>query len=164
MPTFAADLAGSRSSGTVLVKGRFVDEIVLFIPTRSVAERRLMRAVEELALGVNVKVCRSTDSLRLRLLPARNRPLAVVILAVTKQDLLNVVPLRDLLLSFRVIVILPDSDDVTVAMGWGIWPRFVSYADGDFPDVAGVLEKIVGTAPLNVKGDTGRWASVKHKR
>ena len=110
-----------------------------------------MRAIEKLVSGINVKVCRDLDALRSRLLPGGNSPLAVVILAVTKQDLLNVVPLRDLLLSFRVIVILPDSDDVTVAMGWGIWPRFVSYADGDFRDVAGVLAKIVGVvAPYQV--------------
>ena len=123
-----------------------------------------MRALEKLAPGVNVKVCRDADGLRRRLLPGRHSPLVVVILAVTKQDLLNVMPFRDLLLGFRVVVILPDSDDVTVAMGWGLWPRFVSYADGDFRDVTGVLEKIVGTAPLHIKGDKGRWASAKQKR
>ena len=116
-----------------------------------------MRALEKLVSGVNVKVCRDPDALRRRLLPGRNSPLAVVILAVTKQDLLSVMPLRDLLLGFRVIVVLPDSDDVTLAMGWGIWPRFVSYADGDLWDVAGVLGKITGSAPPQdkVKGDPG---------
>jgi hypothetical protein len=148
----------------VLVREGSMHEVVLLIPTRSVAERRLMRAVEKLVSGVNLKVCRDADGLRRRLLPGRHSPLAVVILAVTKQDLLSIMPLRDLLLGFRVVVILPDSDDVTVAMGWGVWPRFVSYADGDLRDVAGVLDKIVGTAPLHMKGDTGQWASAKHKR
>jgi hypothetical protein len=143
-----------------------VDEIVLFIPTRSVPEKRLMRAIEKLVSGINVKVCRDLDALRSRLLPGGNSPLAVVILAVTKQDLLSVVPLRDLLLGFRVIVVLPDSDDVTLAMGWGMWPRFVSYADGDLWDVAGVLGKITGSTPPQdkVKGDPVRWASAKHNR
>ena len=75
-----------------------------------------------------------------------------MILAATKQDLLAVVPLREMLLGFRVIMVLPDSDDLTLAMGWGMWPRFVSYADGDFQDVAGVLNKIVGTAIHQTRG------------
>jgi hypothetical protein len=141
-----------------------MDDILLFVPPRNVAERRLMKALEKLVSGVSVKVCRDTDGLRRRLVPGRNSPLAVVILAVTKQDLLSVMPLRDLLLGFRVIVVLPDSDDVTLAMGWGMWPRFVSYADGDFRDVAGVLEKMIGITPHHVKGASGRWALVKHKR
>jgi hypothetical protein len=143
-----------------------MDEIVLFIPTRSVCEKRLMRALEKMVSGVNVKVCRNPDALRRRLLPGGNSPLAVVILAKTKQDLLIVMPLRDQLLGFRVIAILPDSDDVTLAMGWGLWPRFVSYADGDLLDVAGVLGKIVGSAPphARVKGDPVQWASAKRKR
>ena len=141
-----------------------MDEIALFIPTRSVPEKRLTRALEKLVAEVSVKVCRDPDALRRRLLSGRNSPLAVVILAVTKHDLLSVMPLRDLLLGFRVIVVLPDADDVTLAMGWGLWPRFVSYADGDLWDVAGVLGKITGVAPSQdkVKGDPVRWASAKH--
>jgi hypothetical protein len=141
-----------------------MDGVLLFVPTRSLAEKRLMKALEKLLSGVSVRVCRDADGLRRRLLHGSNSPLAVVILAVKKQDLLSTMPLRDLLLGFRVIVVLPDSDDVTLAMGWGMWPRFVSYADGDFRDVAGVLEKMIGTAPHHVKGASGRWASVKHKR
>lgn len=114
-----------------------------------------MKALDKLVSGVNPKVYRNPDALRRRLLPARSSPSAIVILAITKQDLLSVMPLRDLLLGFRVIVILPDSDDVTVAMGWGLWPRFVSYADGDLRDVAGVLGKIVGNAPHQVTGAKG---------
>ncbi len=140
-----------------------MDEIACFIPSRHDGEKRLMAAVKRLIPAVSMKVYRNADSLRRRLLPGGSSASAVVIFAATKQDLLSVVPLRDVLLSFRIIMVLPDSDDVTLAMGWGMWPRFVSYADGDFRDVAGVLNKIVGTAPHQVKGATRRWASVRHR-
>ena len=140
-----------------------MNEILFFIPSGNDAEKRLMAAVKRLIPAVSMKVYRSPDSLRRRLLPGGSSAWAVVILAATKQDLLSVVPLRDLLLSFRIIVVLPDSDDVTLAMGWGMWPRFVSFADGDLGDVAAVLHKIVGTAPRQIKGASKRWASVKHK-
>ena len=121
--------------------------MLFFIPTRDDAEKRLMRAVESLVPRANVRIYRNLDGFRRKLLFSHGSPSAVVILAVTIQDLLSIVPIRDLLLSLRVIVVLPDSDDVTLAIGWGIWPRFVSYADGDLRDVAAVLGNIVVAVP-----------------
>jgi len=140
------------SCGTVLDSKVHMDEIVLFIPSRNDAEKRLMAALERTVPRGSLKIYRNPDSLRRRLLPGRSNGLTLVILAATKQDLLAVVPLREMLLGFRVIMVLPDSDDLTLAMGWGMWPRFVSYADGNFEDVAGVLNKIVGTAIHQTRG------------
>ena len=120
--------------------------VLFYIPTRSDAEERLMRATEGLVTARNLRVCRNSENLRRGLLNRLNSPSAVVLLTVTKQDLLNLIPVRSLLLDFRVIMVLPDSDDVTLAMGWSMWPRFVSYADGDLRDVAAVLSQIIGTS------------------
>lgn len=142
-----------------------MDEIPFFIPTRGDAEKRLMGAVQSLVPKANVRVYRDLEGFRRKLLFGPGTPPAVVILAVTKQDLLSVVPLRELLLRLRVVVVLPDSDDLTLAVGWGLWPRFVSYADGDLRDVAAVLGNIIGAAPDRgkLKGVSRRWGLVKHK-
>jgi hypothetical protein len=136
-----------------------MNETLFYIAKRNDAEKRLMAAVEGVIPRAGVKICRSVDGLRKRLLLGGSVVLAVVVLATTKQDLLSLMPLRELLLSFRLILVLPDSDDVTLAMGWGMWPRFVSYADGDFRDVAGVLSKIIGTV-TQTKKTPKRWDSV----
>lgn len=138
-----------------------MNEVALFIPSRNEAEKRLMATLEGMVPGVSMKTYRNPDSLRRRLIPGGSGVVTVVILAATKQDLLSVVPLREILLRFRLIMVLPDSDDLTLAMGWGMWPRFVSYADGDFKDVAGVLNKIVGTATHQTRGVSRRWLSLK---
>ncbi len=129
-----------------------MDEVLLFIPSKGDAEKRLLTAVEEIPLRVNLRIVRDAESLRRRLVPGGSGVLALVILAATKEDLTNVLPLRELLLNFRILMILPDSDNVTMAAGWRLWPRFVSYADGDFHDVAGVLHKIAGSVAQNRKG------------
>lgn len=138
-----------------------MDEIALFIPSRNDAEKRLMAALERRVPRGSLKTYRNLDSLRRRLLPGGSNAPTLVILAATKQDLLAVVPLREMLLGLRLIMVLPDSDDLTLAMGWAMWPRFVSYADGDFQDVAGVLSKIVGTATHQTRGVSRRWLSLK---
>jgi hypothetical protein len=138
-----------------------MDEIALFIPSRNDAAKRLMAALEGMVPGVILKTYRTPGSLRRRLLSGGSSALSVVLLAATNQDLMSVVPLRELLLGFRVIMVLPDADDRTLAIGWGMWPRFMSYADGDFQDVAGVLNKIVGIATHQTKGASGQWASAR---
>ena len=138
-----------------------MDEIALFSPSGNDAEKRLLAALEGIVPGVTLKTNRTPDSLQRRLLSGGSRSLNVVLLAATNQDLMSVLPLRELLLGFRVIVVLPDSDDHTLALGWGMWPRFLSYADGDFQDVAGVLNKIAGIATHKMKGASKQWASVR---
>ena len=129
-----------------------MEELFFFIPTRSDAEKRLIAAIEELSPGMSVRVFRDADSLRRKLLSGGIRTLAAVILATTKGDLLSVLTLRELLLDFRLVMILPDAGEMTKAMAWRMWPRFVSYADGDFRDVAGVVQKIIGTRPKRKRG------------
>ena len=144
----------------VFVKRNVMEEIVFYIPGRTDAAKRLVEAVEDAAPKAAIKTYRTAEALRKRLLPGTGGVLAAVVLASTKQDLLSLMPLRELLQSVRVIMILPDADEVTLAVGWGMWPRFVSYADSDFHDVAGVLKKIVGTA-IHARRTPGRWDSVR---
>ena len=132
-----------------------MQEIVFFIPTKCEAEKRLMDACEGLHAGAGIRISRDADGLRKRLVRSMTTGIhAVVILPATKQDLLSIVSLRDVLSGFRIVVILPDADSETLAAGWSMWPRFVSYADGDFQDVAGVLQKMIGTAPWSTREGT----------
>ena len=137
-----------------------MDEALFYISRGNDAEKRLMAAVEDAAPRAAIKIYRTTETLRKRLLLGGSSALAVVVLASTKQDLLSLMPLRELLLGFRVIMILPDEDEVTLAVGWGMWPRFVSYTDSDFHDVAGVLKKMVATA-THTRKTSRRWDSVR---
>jgi len=43
----------------------------------------------------------------------------------------------------RIILILPDEDNETITMGHTLFPRFSTYADSDFKDVAAVLKKMI---------------------
>ncbi len=151
---------GAAVCGMVLVRKKSMNEVVFYISRRNGVEKRLMAAVENAAPKAAIKVYRTTEALRKRLLLGGSSALAVVVLASTKESLLSLMPLRELLLGFRVIMILPDADEVTLAVGWGMWPRFVSYADSDFHDVAGVLKKIAGTA-THTRKTSRRWDSVR---
>jgi len=70
---------------------------------------------------------------------------AVAILCPSSNDELNrLLAIRPLLRDVRIILILPDGRAKTISEGHALRPRFVSYADGDFRDVAAVVQKMAG--------------------
>lgn len=60
----------------------------------------------------------------------------------TPESLNEVIHSRSLVSNLRLIVILPDRETETVAQGHLLRPRFLTYRDTDFSDVAMVLQKM----------------------
>lgn len=104
---------------------------------------RLKKVIEAL-VPENVKICRTIDSLCHGLRqPGHNMTIAVL-LASSREDLVDILSIRDLLYDVRIILILPDRKDDTIAKGHTLSPRFLSYIGSDFIDVAAVLDKMLG--------------------
>lgn len=66
-----------------------------------------------------------------------------VLLTTKKDDLHDILSIKESFEGVRVILILPDGKPETVSRAWTIRPRFLSYSDGDFKDVFIVLKKMV---------------------
>lgn len=79
---------------------------------------------------------------RLRQPQESNETIAVLIPASAEQ-LAQVVSIAELLDDIRIILVLPDQDTATVALGHRLRPRFMSYRDSDLSDVAAVLQKMI---------------------
>jgi hypothetical protein len=78
----------------------------------------------------------------------------VLIHAVSKDDLRMVVEMKELLLDRRIILVLPDRDTSTIAMGHILRPRLLSFEDSDFFEIAAVLTRM--TEPKNEVTNKGR--------
>ena len=78
----------------------------------------------------------------------------VLIHAVSKEDLRMIVEMKELLLDRRIILILPDRDTSTIAMGHILRPRLLSFEDSDFFEIAAVLTRM--TEPRNEGANKGR--------
>jgi hypothetical protein len=81
--------------------------------------------------------------------PALNFPI-VILLAMNREDLENIVAIQNLLFDSRIVLILPDREEDTMALGHTLRPRFVSYRDSSFRDVGAVLNKMINR-PETVK-------------
>lgn len=66
-----------------------------------------------------------------------------VLLLTSRQELENLVKYADLFDDQKIILVLPDHAKETIALGHALYPRFISYTDGDLEDVASVLRKLI---------------------
>jgi len=119
--------------------------IIFFSTSCGEAEERLIGVIETLVMARDIKMYRTIDSLSRGLRQRRNNDDIAILLASSKVELhyLNLISLRNLLSDMKIIVILPDSSPDTVARGHILRPRFLSYGDGDFQDVAAVLSRMI---------------------
>jgi hypothetical protein len=66
--------------------------------------------------------------------------------ASTSKDLNDLIACRNLLSNLRLVIILPDSEENTIAKGHLLRPRFLSYQDNGFSDLSAVLQKMLKTS------------------
>ena len=106
----------------------------------------LERVIEMLYSKKEIKICRTIASLEQKLRQPLNDSTVIVLLVSSKEDLLKVLSLKDLLWDRRIILILPDSSHDTVATGHTLRPRFVSYHNSYVMEVPAVLYKMTGAS------------------
>jgi len=70
----------------------------------------------------------------------------IILHAESKEHLQQFMAMRDLLIGHRIVLILPDRDKATLAQGHRLRPRFITYLDADFREMASVLYNILHPA------------------
>ena len=113
------------------------------------AGERLQTLIEELVSEDNIEICMTIGSLFQRLRQPTYDLSIVVLLAADSQDLTELLSVRDLIWDLRLILILPDRETGTIAKGHILRPRFLTYLDSDFTEVAAVLKKMLSNTDGN---------------
>jgi hypothetical protein len=116
---------------------------VLFYTRNSDILGSLQTAVARLAPKVRIELHRTleTFSEKLRKLPYNST--VAVIIAADRRDLEDIASLQNLLWGLRTILVLPDGDDATIALGHSLRPRLISRREDNFENVAAVLNKMI---------------------
>ncbi len=111
---------------------------------------RIEGILRELAPSEDIRAYRTVDDLSRSLRQPGHTFDILVLVPATGPELLNLLRIRYLLTDLRIVLILPDRFGDTIALGHTLYPRYISYAHGDFSDVAAVLDKMLQreTKPL----------------
>jgi hypothetical protein len=117
--------------------------LLLYTPVSDGFGGQLHRMVAELISLNDVEVYRNIENLSNRLRQCAHDLSIAVLHMARKEDLSDILSIRDLLRDVRIILLLPDRDEETLAQGHILRPRFVSYADSDLADVRAVLDRML---------------------
>jgi len=107
------------------------------------AGEQLRGLIEKLVSKEKAEIFKTIDGLTHRLRQSKYDVALTILLAVTREELMDLLSIRDLLLDVRIILILPDREEDNVSIGHSLHPRYLSYVDNDLRDVAAVLEKML---------------------
>ena len=105
--------------------------------------------IEDVVPNENTEIYSTIDTLGQRLhQPSYNIAVAVLLIS-GREELRDVLSIRHLFDNIKIILILPDRKNKTIVIGHKLRPRFLSYTDGDFKDVAAVLKKMLTVLDFN---------------
>jgi hypothetical protein len=117
--------------------------VILYSQATNGVRSEFCETVEAVSPSAHVEIFSTISDLSKRLhKPGLNFPI-IVLMVVNREDLENIVAIQNLLFDSRIILILPDKEDDTMALGHTLRPRFVSYRDNSFREVGAVLDKMI---------------------
>ena len=117
--------------------------LLFFTPFNNEAGKRLQGIIEGIVPEKNMEIHGTIDSLSQRLRQIPEKPYIAVLIASSRELLSDILNIRKLFRDIRIILILPDRDETTISHGHRLYPRFLSYMDGDFREVAAVLRRML---------------------
>ena len=125
-------------------------KLLLYFKETNSTTKHLQRVVEKLVPPKGVTSYHSFKTLSERLHQPKNGLNILVLVAGDVLDLSNFITLKNTLSEFRIILVLPDHDEKTLAMGHKIFPRFVSFTDSNFSDVTLVIKNLLKKQHNNI--------------
>ena len=132
--------------------------VIFYKPTRNEISDRLRKAIEEAVPPSRLEISASAnDLIKVASRLAYGRGIAVLLIN-SKEDLKDVLSIKEQLMGMRIILVLPDKTSGTVSSGHRLYPLYLSYVDSDFKDVTAVLKKLMDLADVTTDaGGTGAY-------
>ena len=117
--------------------------LLFYTPQKEGAGERLQNIFDTLVPQGMGETYRTISSLAHRLRQPRYDATIAVLLAASREDLYDLLSIRDLFRGISIILILPDRNADTIAKGHKLRPRFLTYKDSNFGAITAVLGKML---------------------
>jgi hypothetical protein len=127
--------------------------IFFFSSAKDGAKKLLLRVLSMIIPKDKITMIGNSDELEAQLKQRMDDRALMVLFAKSRSELMKLISLKKLFGDMRIILILYDHDENTTAMGYKLRPRFMTYADSDFLDVAAVLGRMDFKAKLDSPED-----------
>jgi len=117
-------------------------KLLLYTTASPRVAERAKTVLEPLVPEGDVEIYRTINALSRRLRQPKADLTIVVLLLASREDVLDLLAIRHLFRNVRIILVVPDLEDETIALAHRLRPRFLSYVDGNFPGLATVVNRM----------------------
>ncbi len=118
-------------------------QILFYSPSGNESGDRLKQTLDEVLPGDRVEAFRQVNGLIQRLrMPSPDLEL-LIFMPANRHELFAVSSLLSDLRGLRLILVLPDRENETIAMAHSLRPRFVTYSNGNYSELKEVLKKML---------------------
>ena len=90
----------------------------------------------------DVEIYRTINEFSRRLRQPKDDLTIVVLLLASREDVLDLLAIRHLFRNVRIILVVPDLEDETIALAHRLRPRFLTYINGNFLGLATVVSRM----------------------
>ncbi len=108
---------------------------------------RLQRLIQSSFPFEGIEIYRTLNSFLHRLQNPPDLPFVIVLLVGERNELFDFRSIDHLLAGTRLILVLPDQAEETLRTAHRLRPRYLTYADSDFSDLAQVIKKMAEAQP-----------------
>ena len=91
---------------------------------------------------VGLEIFSSFEALNQRLFRVHDAPVIAILATDNRAQLDQFRELLELFADVRIVLILPDHEPETLRLGHRLYPRFVSYKNGNFDDLVSVVARL----------------------
>ncbi|MBN2265584.1 MAG: hypothetical protein JW775_07210 [Candidatus Aminicenantes bacterium] len=99
--------------------------------------------ISELFPPGRLEVFRSVERLSEKLRRLHEQESLVVVVVCDKEDLVDLVSLREILHRFRLVLVLPDAEETTISLAHRLRPNYLTYVDSPPGELRAVLERMI---------------------
>lgn len=106
-------------------------------------QKKVSAILAPIAFDEPMELLTDAGSLSRRLRQNVVGPKLLLLLIASQGELKRITRMAELMDGLRIILVLPDRCRETIALGHTLYPRFVSYTDGDLQDIQAVMDHIL---------------------
>jgi hypothetical protein len=128
-------------------------ELLLYAPVTQDVRERVVDTLEPVLPEDSMRVCSTIGNLYRNLQMPKQHPTIAVLVLSDRKDLLKLRSIRPMFRDVRVLLVLPDTEEETIAMAHRFQPRYLTFVDKNIPALATVVDRM--RKSTHRKGDLG---------
>lgn len=117
--------------------------LFLYAPETSVPWRGIEKTLVATVMPDGAfEIFRTINDLSRKLRQPKKDLMIVVLFLFDREDILDVLNIQHLFRNTRVILVVPDLDEETIALAHRLRPRYLTYVNGNYPALRTVIDKM----------------------